>query len=402
MTWKGFGRWVGFAVLLAVLVVIGFRFWALHTLRSVASANSIASAESRVIVRGMEAASGSVRAIPAGTDRRPSSQRTADRMGEAFRNTDIRRAAFAAVDSDDPAVWVQSMQLGIMCMDLRFSHVAYAYTADMFKGEKNISAADAATMVKNLNDFRDGPPSRVAFPQALRGIVGDLLTSLFTPNERNIDPELVEALKDAQVAPVGAVEAELRSAIFQQTRAMCKDGVGDDFWRKYRDARDRWAAKGALGALIGNKNSGWTSTGSLGLTEADYALVERAILERQPDGLARLLSPGNSPTLNLLQLDDPQSNYALMLSISGGRHVGQLTLCQMGIADCSVDSPAFKDACSWYGGCHQPDLASLMRYVLARDDMDPTLVDRNVARVTAAIYANHLEALGIRRAKEKK
>ena len=402
MTRKRFGRWVFGVVLLAVLVVIGFRFWALHTLRSVASANSMASAESRVIVRGVEVASGSVRATPAGNDRRPSSRRTADRMGEAFRDTDIRRAAFAALDSDDPAVWVQSMQLGLMCMDLRFSPVASAYTADMFKGEKNISAADAAAMAKHLNDFRDSPPSRVAFPQALRGIVGELLTSLFTPSEKNIDPELAEALKDAQIAPVDAVEEASRAAIFQQTRAMCKDGLGDDFWRKYRDARDRWAAKGALGALIGDKKSGWTSTGLLGLTEADYALVERAIREQQPDGLARLLSPGNSPILDLLQLDDAQSNYALMFSISGGRHVGQVTLCQMGIADCSVDSPAFKDACSWYGGCHQPDLASLMRYVLARDDMDPTLIDRNVARVTAAIHANDLEALGVRRAKEKK
>lgn len=357
-----------------------------------------------MIVRGASATSGSVRTLPPDVGGRSTSpaKRTADRMGEAFRDADIRRAALAVVDSDDPAVWVQSLQLSLMCMNPRFSSYTPVYTAEMFESGKNKSAAEIDAIVKQLNDFRVSPPSRVAFPPALRGIVGDLLTTLFTSKEQNFDPELAKALNDAQFAPVGAMEVASRTEIFQQTQAMCQSGLGEDFLHKYREAGDRWTAKGALGALIGDKKSGWTSANLRELTDADYALVERAILERQPDGLARLLSPGNSSLPNLLELSDAENSYALILAISGSRQVAQLTLCQLGIADCSVDSPAFKDACAWYGGCHQTDLGSLMRYVFARDEMDPTLIDRNAARVVAAIYANDLDALGIRRVKEKK
>lgn len=288
-------------------------------------------------------------------------------------------------------------------MDFRFSATATTVTADMIKTDQPLSTEAAAAAARAINAIRDAPPSRVAPPVALRGLIGELVAAFALGNKLlNIDPEFVELLAGAQKAQLDAPEPQLLNETVRQTRAMCASFPFEEFWQRYPNAKNRWAAKGALGALIGNTQSGWTSTDFSSLAAADFALVERAIAERQADGLVALLSSSNASSLRLLELDASQSTYVPGLGMSAGRQVADIALCQLGIADCSSQSPAFKDACATYGGCHQPDLAALMRYVLARDDMDPTLFDRNADRVTGAIYANNLEVLGIRRTRDEK
>lgn len=91
--------------LLIVLAVVGFRFWVLHTLKSAISAAPTSSTTSR-IVRDAEAGLGGIRGphTGSGVNVGALSNGTALQMAEVFRDSDVRRAVLAAVDSDDPAV----------------------------------------------------------------------------------------------------------------------------------------------------------------------------------------------------------------------------------------------------------------------------------------------------------
>jgi hypothetical protein len=126
-----------------------------------------------------------------------------------------------------------------------------------------------------------------------------------------------------------------------------------------------------------------------------YELVARAITERSPDGLARLYLSTSAPIGNLWRDDTPHDS--LTWTVVAPEMMRKLVLCELGLGDCSGGSSFHVDACGMYGGCHQPDLAALIRYVLARDGLAPDLIDRNVSRVLDAIRRGNLDALGIRR-----
>jgi hypothetical protein len=173
--------------------------------------------------------------------------------------------------------------------------------------------------------------------------------------------------------------------------------ITEAFGSAYRAQRDKFAAQGTLSALIFNEKAGWTSGRSLSeLSERDYALVERAVKEQHADALAMLLLRGSFHAdipAGMLPADD------LSISIWLPYHAGQMAACALGLSDCSRESRSFQESCLMAGGCDQPDAFALWRYVLARDGLDPSVIDRVVADLVAKIRAGDLEALRIRRKK---
>jgi hypothetical protein len=317
---------------------------------------------------------------------------TAKLLSRLYADKNVGAVTRSAALSEDPAVWVQSLRLMFLCSDMRFT--SFQMTAEQLRspGDDDTTAQKSKRM---MDEMRDMPASSLAPPKALRGIVAEYFQAWFANKETKMDPALEEKMNATGFAPMSPADMLARDTTIKDTRDGCKDSSpGFD---AYRAASERWVTKGALGALIGNRKAGWTSESLKELSDVDYTLVERAIVEHQPDGIAKILGGPNSWQLDLLQMDKELGNSALMLGFVGNRIVGDLSLCQMGIADCGPNSPAFKEMCASVGGCHQSDLASLARYVLARDEIDATLIDQNVARVVAAIYARDLAAIGIRK-----
>jgi hypothetical protein len=317
---------------------------------------------------------------------------SAKQLSRLYSERDVAAAARAAANAADPAVWVQSLRLMFLCSDMRFTSLQM--TAEQFRGPGD-DDAKAQQSKRMMDEMRDMPAMNLAPPKPLRGMVAAYFQAFLANKETKIDPALEEKLNATGFAAMSPDDTLARDTLIKNTREGCKDHRFD--YETYRAASVRWVAKGALGALIGNRQAGWTSGSLKELGDADYALVERAIVERQPDGVARILGGTNTWQLDLMHVDKELGNSAIALGFVGNKLVADLSLCQMGIADCGSNSPAFKEMCASIGGCHQPDLASLVRYALARDEIDATLIDQNVGRVVAAIYARDLAAIGIRK-----
>jgi hypothetical protein len=125
-----------------------------------------------------------------------------------------------------------------------------------------------------------------------------------------------------------------------------------------------------LGVQIENTLRGWTSDSRWSeLAEDDFKLVKRVIGERSPDGLAMLLRPSSG----IGNIDLTGHEQEVVLGITASKWVSQLTACELGLALCDTSNYVFRNACADFGGCHQPDLASLIRYVLGRDGAPPIL-----------------------------
>ncbi|MGL4230705.1 MAG: hypothetical protein ACRCWJ_04990 [Casimicrobium sp.] len=315
---------------------------------------------------------------------------TAAEMRHLRRSMSLGDAKLAAAQSDDPVLWINSLYMGLECMMPHF----YRREPTEKKDEDDPIKARINKIVE------DWMPYRVYLPTALQEHISRRTNELHGQDGKPSRATTYTEEDFALFLQMRAFVSEEDRAAFDLARARmhreCEHNMSEGFGRALRENRQRWLERGALGALIFDEKSGWTSSRTLSaLSERDYELVARAITERSPDGLARLyLSPG-APIGKPLLGDNPGdwSFDAVVIP----EMTRKLVLCELGLSDCSGGSSFHVDACGMHGGCHQADLASLIRYVLARDDLPPDLVDRNVARVIDAIHRGDLEALGIRR-----
>ncbi len=300
------------------------------------------------------------------------------RLREHQRAPSLVDGAIAAAKSDDPVVWVHSLHLMLPCWN------------DRLVGDPVPYSESSGRVATSSEMFSTAPPIRIVPPKVVREEISQNATSDFET-----------AGLDVRLRPDESAHLEaLRGVV----KAQCPPGsaLGDEFLRAYREARLNWVARGAPGALIYNEQAGWTSGRSLdALTNTDYDLVASVIRERIPDGLARLYHALSGPLGDVDWTGVPPDARDIF-SAAAALSLPQLVACELGVTDCSRDSRQFLENCALFGGCHEHDLSSLMRYVLARDGIDSRVLDREARRVVTAIYANDLEALGIRRAKATK
>ncbi len=320
---------------------------------------------------------------------------TAARLRVLYRRADFA-AAVEAADSDDPAIWWHSLNWSILCMDPRFTKASNIAALPPISGA---SAAEQKLMRESLDKYRDGPPMRLTLPERY----STLLENVYAKRITSLDPELEKALYDASFASIAPAEAVARRYVIEQTRLMCASYDTEEFLRHYRVAHARWLAAGSTAAMLKNPKAGWTSKQFSELTDADYDLVERIVRERQPDGLARLLSQSIAGSLHMVsETERVESASALMAGLAANQFISAIASCQLGVDDCSPQSPRFRDTCVNFGGCHLDDLAQVMNYILARDGLDPDWINREAERVVKAVWNGDLAALGIRRASEKR
>lgn len=380
--------WLGAAIIVAVvLAIFAFRNVLVGQLFALEAKTSLERADAQAFKRAetsVGVASG------AASEQTTRAEASAPRLKTLYQQADLHASALSAAQSDDPTLWARSLGFMFMCVDQRFSR---PITEDIFRFDPKISAAEAHHMVRRSNEWRESPPLRLALPEPYASFVNNG----FVQGLKSIDAELEKNLATSLYAPVAPADAMARQRILSETRRACEAFSSEEFSRAYRGARLRWAAQGATGALLQNAQAGWTSKWMTELTDRDFELVERIVRERQPDGLARLLGESNAWDLKLARETEQLQASAQLAAMAAGSVVAALASCQLGVDDCSSDSPRFRVLCTSYGGCHQPDIASMARYILARDNLDPELWERETQRVVTAIYTGDLAALNIRR-----
>lgn len=292
-------------------------------------------------------------------------------------------------------LWVRALDLWRLCMhakiappvdpaELRKIHAQMKPPPDPRQSER---------LIVMTQRMRDQPPQRLA----LRDSWGQVVRDWFETKSGADDNSVTDLLDAALIAPQSDTERAAHGKLIEAVRATCSaaDGSSEDFFKAYRSGRDRWFAQGATSTLLQDKRAGWTSLRLNALSDRDYELVDRIVRERQPDGLARLLSTRNTLELNLIGDRDQLEPRVQLATLGLAPMVATLASCELGVESCSANSPAFIEYCLTYGGCHQPDVASLARYALARDGLDPAWAERESARVVRAVWAGDLAALGI-------
>lgn len=308
-------------------------------------------------------------------------------------------AQLRAVRSGDPLLLVHAIHLTLHCSDLPVQFhgkpVRQSMTDNSFDPKTGKKITPDEGLISMYETMLSSAPSRVRIPP---DIVADVKRiqetwSIGDPPDyarrTDIQKKLAAALSDAQRASY--------SATIERSAAACRGRLigSQEFYREYRGAQDRLVANGVVSAQLFNPRAGWKSDGLDKLTDHDYALVERAVAESQPDGLARLLIGGTAAVGTM------DESWAGEEALGGGLalyfSLGPLVACAMGVSDCGPDSARFRSACAMYGGCDQPDLASLLRSVFERDGLDSAVIDREINRVVDAYRRRDLEALGIHR-----
>lgn len=337
--------------------------------------------------------------LQGGISREPTALSSAHRLAQLYaRGGDPRILARDAALAADPVLWVRSFDSLILCTHGKFSApFSPEALSAMRSGNKPMSEREIADLVSLSSKFRDMAPTRWTLPDGML----TALEAMMASGIRAVDPAFEREMERAMEAPLSDVDRVAREQILTSTRAFCASEDSSNPWAAYREGRARWVAQGSTGALLRNRQAGWTSKGVDALTEADYALVERIVRERQPDGLAALLSPINAFDMRILVEGEPRDLRVLLGRLAGASVVAALSACELGVNDCSANSPLFKQNCVDFGGCYLPDLAAQARYILARDGLDPQWFDREAARVAKAIYEGDLDALGIRRESSK-
>ncbi len=308
--------------------------------------------------------------------------------------------------SDDPVIWLNSLFIALPCstepvlIRMKGARGLLDWVSVDRKTGKPVAYSEQHLAFTELRG-RLGP-SRIVFPESVaakeraRQTSAPSSNSESAPFSRDVSAESIESWLEMR-APQTAAESEAFESMRESLATRCDGALGmsDKFGQAYRAQRDRFAAEGALGALLFNTSAGWTSGSSLRfLSERDYALVVQAFAEQAPDALATMLR--RHRLLSDLDVSGipPEHQFAQLVL---GLEVGHLAACVMSVADCSPSGDIFQNACLLYGGCSQPDVAALWRYVLARDGLPADAMDRVVADIVSKIRTRNLEALGIRR-----
>lgn len=200
---------------------------------------------------------------------------------------DIGAATLAAAQSDDPVIWVQSLDMWSMCASSRFARPTSE--ADILKAQSATSEPNLAQVMRQMNEWRDFPPLRLAVPEPYESVINNAVAKGLSA----FDPALQKAITDASWAPLSVADNVAYRRVLSETRRWC-ERFPEDFWDKRRAAGLGFAAQGSTGALLQNWQAGWTSKSLDELAPKDFELAERIIRERQPDGLARLFSQSSA------------------------------------------------------------------------------------------------------------
>lgn len=313
--------------------------------------------------------------------------------------SDPFEAQLFAVWSGDPLLLVSALYMTMHCSDPAVQ--LHGRNVREWMTEHGL---DPKTGAKIPPDERDVAMNEAAQQLGPRRIYppADLRTEIakrqrdWVPGQIEDVEASIELLKKLS-APLSPAEKSAYDTQIAQASTECRGRAtaGTDFGTAYRAALDRMVASGVVSALLFNQKAGWQSKSTADLNDRDYELVERAINEAQPDGIARLLAANQYVVGNIDYTALPDD--AIEAGLSLGFHLGTLAACELGVSDCGPTSWRFRIACMGFGGCDQPDLATLLHHVFQRDGLDPRIIDREVARVVAAYRARDLEALGIRR-----
>jgi hypothetical protein len=327
-------------------------------------------------------------------------------LRELQRGKTLAEAQAAAAMSDDPVVHVNSLHMMFPCI---WEPVQLA-TKTPHQYLQQLSSDSKTGLPKPLDEAElqfvalraSGGPQRLHYSAPLRERLQKLseeatqrhaseeTTRRDIPAEMRVWAETRASLSLTEAAAFATVRDHLVSACDEKL-------IGSDFGAVYRAQREKLAGNGVLSALIFNESAGWASRRTLSeLTERDFALVERAFREQHPDVFALLLLRGHVFSSTELITFSEEAQVAKMVV---GYEIPKLAACALNVADCSPSGFIFQEACLNFGGCDQPDAFALWRYVLARDGLDPSVIDRVVADLVAKIRAGDLEALRIRRKK---
>jgi hypothetical protein len=385
-------RWTLVAVITLIALTLGLRQYVLHDLRSMPADSGLARAEAQV-----SGSRNKVLSSRAATDPgRVGIAASAERLRALYAQPDIGAATLVAAQSDDAVLWVQSIEMWSLCISSRFARPISE--AEILKAESGTTQPNLAQTMREMNEWRDFPPLRLAIPEPY----GSMVNNAVAKGLSALDPALETAMLNVSWAPLSAADNAAYQRVLSENRRWC-ESFPKDFFDRRRATGIGFVAQGATGALLHNTKAGWSSKRFDELEPKDFELVERIIRERQPDGLAQLLSQGNAfSSLNLVGDSHTLNWSAMTAAFAANGMVATLSSCELGVNDCSANSPRFKELCVSFGGCHLESVSEQIRYVLARDGFDPQWLDRETERVVRAIREGNLDALGIRRKRDDK
>jgi hypothetical protein len=308
-------------------------------------------------------------------------------------------AQLEAVRSGDPLLIAHAVYMTLHCMDVPVQFHGQSAREQLTarsvdpKSGKQIPPDEALIAMYEI--MQSAGPLRVVLPPTL-------FAEATRQNEalgRTDPPDYARnaEIYKAMAAPVTSAQRTNWDNAIERSVAECRGHViSEDFGKHYRAALDRLVANGVVSAQLFNSRADWKSKNLGELNDRDYDLVQRALTEWQPDGIARLLVGGGAVVGRLDQTGFGEADFlaAMVLEFS----LGPLAACALGVSDCGPDSTRFRTLCHTHGGCDQPDIAALLRHVFERDGLDPAIIDRETKRVVDAYRARDLDALGMRRA----
>ena len=273
-------------------------------------------------------------------------------------------AQLRATRSGDPLLLAHSVYMTFHCMlmpvELHGKSVRQLLTETSHDPRtRNKSTPDEALIamteaVQSLVPLRIRPPAEIAVE----------MNKLMQESPIGDAPDYVRRteLFKQQAAQLTPAQRAKHSAIVERSAQECRGRlVGTDVGGEYTATLDRLVASGVVSAQLFNRTAGWQSPSVGQLNDRDFDLLQRAFVEWQPDGIARMLVGSPSVIGPVDQSWVTERNLAASLALQ--ENLGSMSACVLNVSDCGPDSSRFRSACVMFGGCDQPDLGALYRHV---------------------------------------
>lgn len=158
-----------------ISAVLGLRQYALSSLRSLPSDAGLARAEA--LVGDRAARSESTAASPAsfgsGVNGAAS---TPARLRAVYSLPDLGAATLEAARSDDPVLWIRSVEMWSLCMDIRIAKPLSE--ADIANIQGSSRTPDVTEIARRQQEMRDWPPMRAVIPEPHGSMLNNATPSL--------------------------------------------------------------------------------------------------------------------------------------------------------------------------------------------------------------------------------
>lgn len=205
-------RWALVAVIVFIAATWGLRQTVLHDLRSMPADWGLARAEAQASASQNKALSS-----PTATDAsRASAASSAERLRLLYAQPDIGAAALAAAQSDDPVLWVQSIEMWSICTSLRIA--GPVSEADITKAQSTTTLPNLAQTMRQMNEWRDFPPQRLAVPEPY----GSMVNNAVAKGLSAFDPTFEKAMLNASWAPLSGADNAAYQRVLSETRRWCE------------------------------------------------------------------------------------------------------------------------------------------------------------------------------------